>query len=301
MTKLRFVTRTSLLARQQTMLVVNALLAAHPGLECEINEISTRGDRELSRPLAEIGGKGLFTLELEAEILDGRADAAVHSLKDLPVDSNPALVIGAIPLRAEQRDVLVSAEGYTLSSLPPKARVGTSSPRRAAQLLAFRPDLRIENLRGNVDTRLRKAEQGLYDAIVLAAAGLIRLGREAAISEWLPLDVILPAPGQGALAVQCRKDDLDTQNMLQAIEDEPSRICTEAERSFLAGMGAGCSLPVAASAELVADQQILLRALVAAPDGVRIIRLDGMGTDPEELGARLALQAIGQGASDLLG
>jgi hydroxymethylbilane synthase len=223
----------------------------------------------------------------------------VHSLKDLPVENAPNLPIGAIPARAEVRDALVSARGEPLDCLPEGARVGTSSLRRAAQLLACRPDLRIEPLRGNVDTRLRKAEQGLYDAIVLAGAGLLRLGLEAHVTQWLPLEIMLPAPGQGALAVQCRRGDEDTLRILAALEDPAARQATTAERAFLAGLGGGCSLPVGACAALD-DGQIHLTGLVASPNGQRLIRLQGSGDDPVRLGRDLALQALDQGAGELL-
>ena len=297
---LRFATRASALARQQTGSVILALQQAWPGLECSEIVISTRGDREITRSLPEIGGKGVFTLELETEILAGRVGAAVHSLKDLPVEDAQGLVIGAIPRRQEARDVLVSPKGFRLETLPAGARVGTSSPRRAAQLLHLRPDLRIEPLRGNVDTRLQKARQGQYEAIILAAAGLIRLGLSAAITEWLPQDVMLPAPGQGALAVQCRSEDAQVRGLLEAIEDPVARLCTQAERAFLAGLGSGCTLPVAAYASPLEDDQLLLHGLVASPDGRQVIRVQGIGEDPLRLGAELARQALEAGARKLM-
>jgi len=297
---LRFATRASRLARQQTDSVILALQAAWLGLECRETVLSTRGDRELERPLPEIGGKGLFTQELEAEIMSGSADAAVHSLKDLPVDGSPRLTLGAIPLRQDARDVLISARGYRLMTLPQGARVGTSSSRRAAQLRAARPDLRIESLRGNVDTRLQKAEQEAFDAIVLAAAGLIRLDRQSVITEWLPFDLMLPAPGQAALAVQCRADNARVLGLLAAIEHQPTRRCIEAERAFLTGLGGGCALPIAAFAETASDGTIHLRSLVASADGKQLIRLEGNGLQPDALGAKLARQALEAGAQDLL-
>jgi hydroxymethylbilane synthase len=297
---LRFATRASALARQQTNSVILALQQAWPGLECSEIVISTRGDREITRSLPEIGGKGLFTLELEAEILAARVDAAVHSLKDLPVEDSQGLMIGAIPQRQEACDVLVSPEGYRLETLPKGARVGTSSPRRTAQLLHLRPDLIIQPLRGNVDTRLQKAREGQYEAIVLAAAGLIRLGLEAAITEWLPPEVMLPAPGQGALAVQCRSDHARVRGLLEAIEDPATRQCTQAERAFLSGLGSGCTLPVAAYTSPLEDDQLLLRGLVASPDGQQVIRVQGTGEEPLHLGAGLARQALEEGARKLM-
>jgi hydroxymethylbilane synthase len=296
---LTFATRPSALARWQTQWVIQALQQAWPGLECREVVIATQGDRILDRPLPEIGGKGLFTQELEAEILSGEVHAAVHSLKDLPIENTPELPIGAIPARAEVRDVLISSAGLTLDTLPEGAHVGTSSLRRSAQLLALRPDLRIEPLRGNVDTRLRKAQAGQYDAIILAAAGVVRLGLEAHITQWLPLELMLPAPGQGALAVQCRAADSQTLHFLSAIEDRSARLTTTAERAFLAGLGGGCSLPVAAYASLDRDE-ITLTGVVASQDGSRLIRLQASGGDPSSLGLALARQALDQGAGKLL-
>src|SRR5512134_1948222 len=189
--QLTFATRPSALARWQTQWVINALQGIYPDLVCEEKVITTQGDRILDKPLPEIGGKGIFTLELEGELRQCRVHAAVHSLKDLPVENPPELTIGAIPRRGEARDALVSAKGYTLESLPEGARLGTSSLRRSAQLLAQRPDLHIEPLRGNVDTRLRKAEEGMYEAIILAGAGLLRLGFADRVSQWLPLELML--------------------------------------------------------------------------------------------------------------
>ncbi len=294
-----FATRPSALARRQTQWVLHALQAAHPGLACTEHVITTRGDKVLDKPLPQIGGKGLFTQELEAALLAGEMQAAVHSLKDLPVESPPGLTIGCIPARAEVRDALISAQGYTLEGLPPGARVGTSSLRRAAQIKAQRPDVIIADLRGNIDTRIRKALEGQYDAILLAGAGLLRLGLEAHVSQWLPLDVMLPAPGQGALAVQCRADDETTLRLLAALDDRATRLAVTAERQFLLALGGGCAVPVAAYAQVV-DGRVHLRALVATPDGQQCIRVRGAGDDPFELSARLAAEALSQGAADVL-
>ncbi len=294
-----FATRPSALARWQTRWVIQALQAAWPGLECIEKAITTQGDRILDRPLPEIGGKGLFTQELEGELRQGQVHAAVHSLKDLPVEIPPDLTIGAIPERGEVRDALVSRQGHTLESLPEGARLGTSSLRRSAQLLAHRPDLRVEPLRGNVDTRLRKAEEGLYDAIVLAGAGLVRLGFADRISQWLPLDAMLPAPGQGALAVQCRLQDAQTLELLTAIEDSAVRAATSAERAFLEGLGGGCSLPVAAYAEQ-RQGQLHLHGRLISLDGRQVIDCHAAGEDPQAIGLECARQAIEQGAAELL-
>ena len=299
MAGLVFATRPSALALWQTRWVMAALQAAHPGLVCREKVIVTQGDRILDKPLPEIGVKGLFTGELESDLLSGAVDCAVHSLKDLPVDNPVGLVLGCIPARGEVRDVLVSAKGYSLSTLPAGAVVGTSSLRRTAQVLAARPDLVTRSLRGNVDTRLLKALAGQYDAIVLAGAGLARLGLESHVTEWLSLELMLPAPGQGALAVQCRADDRMTLELLAALEDAPTRTAVTAERSFLLGLGGGCSLPVAAYACL--GKHIRLDGLVASPDGSQVVRLSASGTDPSGLGRRLAGRATALGARAILG
>ena len=299
MKTLVFATRPSSLARWQTQWVIQALQQVYPELECQEKIITTQGDRILDRPLPEIGGKGLFTQELEAELLTGQVHAAVHSLKDLPVENPPGLIIGAVPARADCGDVLVSRQAHSLDSLPPSAIVGTSSLRRGAQLLAYRPDLEIRPLRGNVDTRIRKAMDGEYDAIVLASAGVTRLGLESHVSQYLPLEIMLPAPGQGALAVQCRADDGETLEILAVIEDPDTRSATTAERAFLTHLGGGCSLPVAAFAN--ADGSgIELQGLVSSTDGKTVIHCRGWGQDPEELGQECALQAIDQGAAEIL-
>jgi hydroxymethylbilane synthase len=216
---------------------------------------------------------------------------------------NPAgLTVGCIPARAEVRDALISARGYTLSTLPVNASVGTSSLRRASQVLSLRPDIKTESLRGNVDTRLRKALDGQYDAIILAGAGLTRLGLDKHVTEWLSLDAMLPAPGQGALAIQCRADDQTTLNLLATLEDESTRKCVTAERAFLSGLGGGCSVPVAAYAEVKSQTSniITLTGLVSSVDGKQNIKVVGEGNDPLELGKRLANEAIAQGASEIL-
>jgi hydroxymethylbilane synthase len=293
-------TRGSALARWQTDWISARLTAAWPDLTCSSKLFQTSGDKILDKPLPEIGGKGLFTEELENALRAGEIDVAVHSLKDLPIDDAPGLTIGAIGEREDPRDVLISRHYPTLASLPPGARVGTSSLRRSAQLLAARPDLKILSLRGNVDTRLRKAMQGAhgadeYDAIVLAAAGVLRLGFSSHIAEYLSFDVMLPSPGQGALAVQCREDDEATCALLRPIDHAPTRSAVLAERAFLNGLGGGCSAPVAAYA-----QANHLVGLVASKDGQCVIRVSGVGDDPTALGNELSRQALSQGAGELL-
>lgn len=292
-------TRTSPLALWQTNYVKQKLEELWPSLVCRLETFVTQGDKTLDKPLPEIGGKGLFTAELEAALLDGRIDIAVHSLKDLPVADAAGLTVGAISPRADVRDVLVAREKWTLGNLPLGATVGTSSLRRQAQLLHARPDLNIQSIRGNVDTRLRKVQEGQYDATILAAAGLTRLGLENHITQYLPLDIMLPAPGQGALAVQCRVADTAVLSLLAAIDDAETRGCVTAERAFLDGLGSGCSLPVAAYATRQNDD-IMLTGLVAAGDGSRVIEVQGYGRDPHQLGADLAEKALAQGAADLL-
>jgi hydroxymethylbilane synthase len=299
--KLIFATRPSALARWQTQWVITVLQSIHPDLICKEKVITTRGDKILDKPLPEIGGKGLFTQELESELLSGAVHCAVHSLKDLPVENPEGLTVGCIPLRAEVRDALISAKGYTLETLPPASVVGTSSLRRAAQVLSARPDLTIASLRGNVDTRLRKALEGQYDAILLAGAGLTRLGLDSHVTQWLPLEVMLPAPGQGALAVQCRAYDFETLSILSSFENPPTRAAVSAERQFLLGLGGGCAVPVAAYAAVSGQQStIRLTGLVASVDGKKLVKVSGEGTDPVELGDRLAQEAIAQGANEIL-
>ncbi len=298
-----FATRPSALARWQTQWVMHALQSIHPALTCEEKIITTQGDKILDKPLPEIGGKGLFTQELESELLSEAVHCAVHSLKDLPVENPTGLTIGCVPRRAEVREALISARGYTLATLPAGSLVGTSSLRRAAQLLALRPDLRIAPLRGNVDTRVRKALAGQYDAILLAGAGLTRLGLTEHITEWLPLEVMLPAPGQGALAVQCRASDSLTLNLLAPLEDTATRLAVTAERAFLSGLGGGCAMPVAAHAkcDLKNDKaRIELVGLVISPDGKTAIKVSGAGTNAEQLGQSLANEALQKGAAAIL-
>jgi hydroxymethylbilane synthase len=293
-------TRPSQLARWQTDFVATALRAAWASLRTEIKVYTTQGDRELTRPLPEIGGKGLFTAEIEAALHDREIDMAVHSFKDLPIAESEWLTIGATLERADAHDVLVSRHGLPLEALPAGSRIGTSSPRRAAQILAARPDARIVPLRGNVDTRLRKAATEDYDAVVLAAAGLTRLGLEEHITQHLPFDVMLPAPAQGALAVQCRRD-AGAYALLRRIHHLPTWAAVSAERAFLSGLGGGCAAPVGAYAE-VAGGVLRLRGLVASLDGSQVVRVAGEGTpdEPERLGHQLARQALDGGARDLV-
>lgn len=292
---LTFATRPSALARWQTSYIIQELGSRWENLICQELVITTQGDRDLNTSLPEIGGKGLFTHELEQALREGHVHAAVHSLKDLPTEDVPGLTIGAVSLRADPRDVLICPEGFSLQDLPACAVIGTSSNRRQAQLRAFRADLQVKPIRGNIDTRIRKVLEGQYDAIVLAAAGVIRLGLQKHITQYIPLETMLPAPGQGALAVQCRADDQQTKLLLKAIDHKDTRLAVGAERAFLSALGGGCSLPVGALAE-VQREGITLYGVIAAPDGSQAINLTSAGSDPVLLGQEMAHKVLDQGA-----
>jgi hydroxymethylbilane synthase len=287
------------LARWQTEHILNLLQSSSSGFSYRLVTLVTTGDKILDRPLPEIGGKGVFTEELEAALRSGEIDLAVHSLKDLPVDVPPGLIIGAVESRACAQDVLISANGETLQQLSEGARVGTSSLRRQAQIKAIRPDLNILPLRGNIDTRLRKVFARDYDAIILAAAGIERLDLGNHITEYLSFDVMLPAPGQGALAIQCRSDDRESIQLLQPIHDLSTYFSITAERSFLAALGAGCSAPVAAYAQAIGTK-LEITGMVGSIDGARIIRVSAAGDEPKALGELLAKKAFDLGAAELL-
>ncbi len=303
MTILRIGTRRSQLALWQAHRVRDLLQQSAPALDIEIVYLNTAGDRVLDRPLPEIGGKGLFTQELEEALRQGTIDLAVHSLKDLPTELAPEFALAAILRRASPFDALISRAGHTLDTLPANAVVGTSSLRRRAQLLAYRPDLRTLDLRGNVDTRLRKAfdASGPYDAIVLAVAGLERLERLSVASQILPAAIMLPAPAQGAIAVQCRANDEHVRALLGPLDDPFTRAAVSAERAFLSRLDAGCRLPVSALAT-IQDDTIQLMGRVNALDGSQTITVQGQAPLPAalDLGARLAADALGEGAAALL-
>ena len=296
-------TRGSALALIQTELVRAALLARHPGLSVAVQRITTRGDAILDRAIAtaSINDKGLFIGEIEAALRDGRIDLAVHSAKDLPSSLPPDMVIAAWTSRADPLDVLVSRAGG-LRDLPPGARVGTSSPRRTCQLLALRPDLTVLDIRGNVDTRLRKLASGAYDAIVLAAAGLDRLGLAGMITETFAPETMLPAAGQGALAVEARADDAATLALLAPLNDPATDATLQAERAFLAAAEGGCSAAIAAYATLGADGDLSLAGLIGAPDG-RAVRGARRGPVAEaaQIGGALARDLLARGGAGLLG
>jgi hydroxymethylbilane synthase len=284
--------RGSQLALWQARWVADRL----PGSEIAV--IKTTGDRITEAPLASAGTKALFTKEIEEALLDGRIDLAVHSLKDMPAEIDPRLTIAAIPARQDARDALA---GCKLADLPQGAVVGTSSVRRAAQLRRLRPDLRVENLRGNVDTRLRKLDEGRYQAIVLAAAGLRRLSLESRIAELLDPELMCPAIGQGALAIEARREDRRTIGALAPLEDRAARLEATAERALLARLGAGCQVPVGGWARLAGDRLRLL-AMVASPDGTELVRtvLEGPASEPSELGRRAAEDLLSRGAGRIL-
>jgi hydroxymethylbilane synthase len=297
-------TRGSKLALWQTGWVKVRIEETFPGLEVDIVIISTKGDRIQDVSLPKLGeqGKGLFTKELEDAILDRRIDLAVHSLKDLPTDFVEGLHIGAICEREDVRDALVAPKAISgFNDLPERALVGTSSLRRVAQILAVRPDIETVPVRGNLDTRLRKLDQGQYQAIILAAAGLRRLGHAGRITEYLSSDLCLSAVGQGALAIETRVEDEEVNRIVSALDHGPTRIACHAERAFLKGLGGGCLVPIAALGR-VEDDEVRLDGLVASPDGSRIIRGESRSpaTDPEAAGRSLAEELLGRGADRIL-
>ena len=289
-------TRGSKLALWQANWVQSQLQKQYPQLTIQIVIIKTKGDKILDVPLAKVGGKGLFVKEIEEALLDGRIDLAVHSMKDMPAELPAGLSIGAIPKREKSQDVLVS-RGGSLADMPTGACIGTSSLRRAAQLLWARPDIRITPLRGNLDTRLRKLDAGNMDAIVLAAAGIRRLGLEERISEYLSMAVMLPAAGQGALSIEIRKEDPETAELISSLDDADTRAVVLGERSFLHRLGGSCQVPIAAHGH-IEDGQYTLRGLVAEPDGSRVLRseLSGPVADSQKIGENLAETLMNQGA-----
>jgi hydroxymethylbilane synthase len=293
-------TRGSALALAQTELVLSALRQRWPGLEVRVERITTTGDRRRDVPLAALG-RGAFVTEIEAALHGRRIDAAVHSAKDLPSCLSSGLRIGAVLERADPRDVLVSRNGEALLDLPERAHVGTGSPRRACQLRAMRPDLDVDDIRGNVDTRLRKLAAGEFDALVLAAAGLIRLGRADEATEWLDPAVMTPAVAQGAIAVEIRADDREVADLVSPIDHPATAAAVTAERAFLARLGAGCTAAVAAHASVNERSELSLTALIGAADGrhVRGARTGSVG-DAEEIGDALASELLRSGGAAFL-
>jgi hydroxymethylbilane synthase len=292
--------RGSRLAFRQAEIALEALRSAHPQATFQVRTIRTTGDRKKAS-LSEIGGRGVFVIEIERALLAGEIDIAVHSLKDLPTDETPGLAIAAVLPREDPRDVLVSRGRLKLRDMAARAVVGTGSPRRAAQLIAMRPDLRVADIRGNVDTRIRKVENSEYDAVVLAAAGLARLGWLDRAAQTFDPDEMLSAPGQGALAVQVRTEDPETFAAVLTVDDPDTRAAVTAERAFERRLGGGCHAAIAALAD-VWEERIRLRGLVADPAGGELFRgeIDLAVTDPESAGLLLAEQLIERGADALL-
>lgn len=301
MTRLRIATRRSRLALWQAEHVRTRLQALHAGLAVELLPLSTRGDELLEERLDKVGGKGLFVKELEQAMLEGRADLAVHSMKDVPAELPPGFALAAILEREDARDAFVSNRFGALAELPQGGRVGTSSLRRAAQVAARHPGLRALTLRGNVETRLGKLDRGEFDAILLAAAGLKRLGLAARIRGLLSPEESLPAPGQAALGIECLADRVDLQPLLGALQHDATAACVRAERAVSLALGGSCTIPLGAFATLEGGQ-LRLTALVAAPDGKRAARVEcaGPAAQPEALGARAAAELRARGAEAIL-
>jgi hydroxymethylbilane synthase len=299
--ELRIATRRSPLALWQAEHVATRLRAAHPGLAVRLLPMVTEGDRIQDRALARAGGKGLFIKELEAAILAGQADLAVHSMKDVPAALLDGMAIAAVLPRADPRDAFVSNQHAALGELPRGARVGTSSLRRQCQLKHARPDLEIGILRGNVETRLRKLDQGDFAAVLLATAGLERLGLGERIRERLAPETMLPAVGQGVIGIECQEKDSSVRSLLAPLDHPATRCCLDAERSFAARLGGSCQSPIAAYATLAGDR-IALRGLVGMPDGSRVIadRIAGPAGDAAKLGTALAERLLAAGADALL-
>ncbi len=297
----RIATRKSPLALWQAEFVKAELLRHHPGLRVELVTFTTRGDKILDTPLAKIGGKGLFVKELETALLAGDADLAVHSMKDVPMAFPDGLGLATICEREDPRDAFVSTRYASIEELPQGACVGTSSLRRQVQIKALRPDVRIESLRGNVNTRLAKLDAGTYDAIILAAAGLIRLGMRDRIRSCLPTTTSLPAGGQGAVGIEIRSDDQHLRELLTPLHHEPTALCVRAERALNAHLNGGCQVPIACFAERDGDQ-LWLRGLVGDPASATVLRSEARGSivDPETLGVSVAEALLQQGAGAIL-
>ncbi len=298
---LRLGTRKSKLALTQSNWVKKEIESRFPDVEVELVKVTTKGDKILDVPLAKVGGKGLFVKEIEEALLDGRIDFAVHSLKDVPTELPKGLEVSVFPEREDPRDALISKSGAGLKGLPEGARVGTSSLRRMAQLRAVRPDLTIENLRGNLDTRLKKLDEGQYDAILLAVAGLNRMGLADRITEIIAPELILPAIGQGALGIEFRTGDEETREILSALNHGETSVRVRAERAFLARLEGGCQVPIGAFATLDGDE-IELEGFVADERGERLIRRKRRGkrSDPERVGDELGREILDAGGREIL-
>ncbi len=302
MTKIiRIATRQSPLALWQAEHVAALLKQAFPTIETELVKMVTRGDKILDAPLAKIGGKGLFVKELEQGMLEGHADIAVHSMKDVPIEFPEGLHLSAILKREDPTDAFVSNHFQSLDDLPENARIGTSSLRRQCQVKARFPNAEILSLRGNVNTRLAKLDKGDYDAIILASAGLKRLNMECRIRQRLPIEISLPACGQGAIGIECRVADTEINEMLKALHDENTALCVSAERAMNAKLNGGCQVPIAGFSEIKNDK-IIIRALVGKPDGSVIYRAEGYATFENAvfMGENLANDLLAQGAAEIL-
>jgi hydroxymethylbilane synthase len=297
---IRIATRKSRLAMWQAQEVARRLRAVHAELKIELVGMSTQGDR-VNSPLAKIGGKGLFVKELEDGLLTGHADLAVHSMKDVPMGFPPGLHLPVILRREDPRDAFVSNRHDALAALPRRAHLGTSSLRRRCQIAARHPELRIVDVRGNVDTRLSKLDAGEFDAVILAAAGLKRLGLESRITGYLDVEQSLPAIGQGAIGIECRREDVHIEALIAPLDDAPTHACVLAERAINARLNGGCQLPVAGFAEL-RGKELFVRGLIGEPDGNDIIRAAARGprSDPEAVGRRVADDLLAQGAARIL-
>lgn len=293
--------RRSKLALTQTNWVINQLKSFGLPFEFEIKEIVTKGDKILDVTLSKVGGKGLFVKEIEQAMLDGDIDMAVHSMKDMPGILPEGLTIGCVPEREDHRDALISKDHKKLSELPSGAIVGTSSLRRSAQLLIDRPDLEIKWIRGNIDTRLEKLKTEDYDAIILAAAGLSRMGwSKEVVTEFLEPEVCLPAVGQGALAIECRENDHELLDLLAKFTDESTQLAVTAERTFLTKMEGGCQVPIAGFASVSDHNEISFTGLIASPDGKEVYKEQVSGKDPKEIGEKIAELLTNQGAKALI-
>ena len=294
--------RGSQLALCQTQRIVDRLQDLHPQFRFAIKRITTKGDEHSGQPSFGFEEKGEFVRELEEALLAGEISLAVHSFKDLPLDSPQGLEIAAVDQREDARDVLISVKANSLSQLPRGASVGTSSPRRAAQIKAFRPDLDVGGIRGNIDTRLRKVSSGQFDGIILAAAGLIRLGWEERIIEYLSMDICLPAVAQGALAIEVREGDEEIKRLVSVLNHEPTRQATTAEQVFLHSLGGGCRTPIAAYGQINSGT-LELEGMVSTPDGSKLLRARAKGSAefPQEVGTQLGEKLIAQGGREILG
>lgn len=293
--------RGSKLALTQTNWVISELSRLNPGIEFHVEKISTKGDKITDVPLSRLGGVGLFTKELETALIKGKIDIAVHSAKDVPTEIHGELTIGATPKRENPHDVLISNNNATLERLPDNARIGTSSLRRKAQLLAFRPDFKILDLRGNLDTRLKKLETDDMDAIIVAYAGLLRMSYTGQVSQIIPFDIMLPAVGQGALCIEIRKNDAQIKKIVSGIDDTQTRIAVEAERALLAKLQGGCQVPIGAYAQIRGDE-VHLEAIIITLDGDHAIRDEHSGplNQASKIGDALAQRMLEDGGMKIL-